>query len=135
MTKSEDERAFDRRRFLQRVTWVGTGAMWALASGALRGMPMTGLREDGAKATPAGGTQVIVDNFSFKPATIAVPVGTTVTWTNQDEDPHTITSAAGAFTSSGLSHDETFTQTFRERGTYQYFCALHPQMRATVIVK
>jgi plastocyanin len=59
----------------------------------------------------------------------------TVTWTNHDEEPHTITAAAGAFGSAGLSHEETFTRTFTDRGTYRYFCAVHPRMRATVIVK
>lgn len=134
MTKSEDERAFDRRGFLQRVTWVGTGAMWTLASGALRGMPITGLREDDAKATAAGGTQVIVDNFSFKPATIAVPVGTTVTWTNQDDVPHNVVSTDKKFASPVLDTDETFSRTFETAGTFKYYCSIHPRMTGQVVV-
>jgi plastocyanin len=76
-----------------------------------------------------------IKDFTYSPATLTVPVGATVTWINHDEEPHTITSAAGAFGSAGLSHEETFARTFTDRGTYQYFCALHPRMRATVIVK
>jgi plastocyanin len=76
-----------------------------------------------------------IKDFTYSPATLTVPVGATVTWTNHDEESQTITSAAGAFGSAGLSHEETFARTFPDRGTYQYFCALHPRMRATVIVK
>ena len=79
--------------------------------------------------------RVDIRQFTFTPAAVTVSRGTTVTWVNHDEEPHTITSAAGAFGSTGLSHDETFTQTFKQPGTYPYFCALHPHMRATVIVK
>jgi plastocyanin len=86
--------------------------------------------------TPAATTAAVgIKDFTFSPTTLTVPVGTTVTWTNHDEVPHTITSAVGAFGSSGLSHEETFAQTFTKGGTYQYFCSVHPRMRATVIVK
>ena len=79
--------------------------------------------------------EVKIDNFSFGPVTLTVPVGATVTWTNRDEETHTITSTTGAFASAGLGNAETFAQTFTRPGTYEYFCALHPKMRATVIVK
>ena len=79
--------------------------------------------------------RVEIKDFMYGPREITVPAGTPVTWTNHDEEPHTITSATGAFGSTGLSHDETFTQTFRQPGTYAYFCALHPQMRAMVVVR
>jgi plastocyanin len=84
--------------------------------------------------TAAGPTLVDIKDFKYGPPQITVAVGTQVTWTNHDEETHTITSAAGAFGSAGLGHDETFTQNFTQPGTYPYFCALHPQMRATVIV-
>ncbi len=87
-----------------------------------------------ARTPVATGGAIGIKAFTFSPPTLTVPVGTTVTWTNHDEDPHTITSAAGAFGSSRLSHEETFAQTFTKRGTYPYFCALHPRMWATVIV-
>jgi plastocyanin len=78
---------------------------------------------------------VAIKNFRYGPPVLNVAAGTAVTWTNQDEEPHTITSATGEFTSAGLSHDETFTQRFTRPGTYAYSCALHPQMRGTVVVR
>ena len=54
---------------------------------------------------------------------------------NHDEEPHTVTSASGAFASAGLSRDDTFSQRFSKPGTYAYMCALHPHMKATVIVQ
>ena len=87
------------------------------------------------QAPAASGVAVGIKNFMYLPTTLSVPVGTTVTWTNHDEETHTVTSATSAFTSAGLGHDEAFAQTFKQAGTYTYFCALHPHMRATVLVK
>jgi plastocyanin len=89
----------------------------------------------GSPAPAARPITVEIKDFKFTPATLTVPVGATVTWTNDDEEPHTITSATGTFSSTGLSHEETFTQKFTRPGTYAYFCALHPHMKATVIVR
>ena len=86
----------------------------------------------GLAASPA---RVDIKDFKYGPPRLTVPVGAQVVWTNHDEEPHTITSATGAFGSTGLSHEETFTQTFSKAGTYAYFCALHPQMKATVVVR
>lgn len=88
-----------------------------------------------ARALAAGSAHVDIKDFRYGPTELTVPVGGEVTWTNHDEEPHTITSATGAFGSTGLSHDETFTQTFTRPGRYAYFCALHPQMKATVVVR
>ena len=66
---------------------------------------------------------------------LTVPVGTTVTWVNHDEEPHTVTSETGAFSSAGLVHDDTFVQTFTKPGTYRYSCAIHPYMKGTLVVK
>jgi len=78
---------------------------------------------------------VNIKEFKFGPPEVIVGVGDRVTWTNRDEEPHTVTAASGAFGSTGLSHDDTFTQTFTRPGRYAYFCALHPQMKATVVVR
>jgi plastocyanin len=58
-----------------------------------------------------------------------------MTWMNGDEELHTVTSSAGAFASPGLEHEETFSRTFATAGTYRYFCALHPHMTGTVLVR
>jgi plastocyanin len=88
-----------------------------------------------AHASASSAVAVGIKEFTFAPRVLTVPVGTTVTWTNHDEEPHTITSATRAFSSAGLSNEETFAQTFTHPGTYEYFCALHPHMKAIVIVK
>jgi plastocyanin len=89
----------------------------------------------GAPAMAATSQTVGIKEFKFAPAALTVPRGTTVTWVNHDEEPHTVTSATGAFASTGLVKDDSFAQTFSKPGTYQYFCALHPHMNATVIVR
>jgi plastocyanin len=87
------------------------------------------------RASGATAAVVSIESFAFAPTVLTVPVGTTVTWSNHDEETHTVTAVAGTFRSSGLGTDETFSETFTQPGTYPYFCALHPHMRATVVVK
>ena len=80
-------------------------------------------------------TEVKIDNFSFGPATLTVAVGTTVTWTNHDEIPHTVVSTDKVFKSKVLDTDEKFSFTFSKAGTYPYFCSIHPKMTGTVVVR
>ena len=80
-------------------------------------------------------SSVAIDNFSFSPASITVPVGTTLTWTNRDDIPHTVVSDDQKFKSKALDTDEKFSFTFTEPGTYSYFCSIHPKMVAKVIVE
>ncbi len=77
---------------------------------------------------------VVIANFTFAPAEIAVAPGTTVTWTNHDDIPHTVTSSDGAFKSRALDTDESFSFTFARSGSHQYFCSLHPHMVGAVTV-
>lgn len=84
--------------------------------------------------SPAG-PSVTIDNFSFSPTPITVPVGTTLTWTNRDDIPHTVVSDDKKFKSKALDTDEKFSFTFSEPGTYSYFCSIHPKMVAKVIVE
>jgi len=79
--------------------------------------------------------EVKVDNFSFGPATLTVAVGTTVTWTNRDDIPHTIVSTEKVFKSKVLDTDEKFSFTFDKAGTYPYFCSIHPKMTGSVVVR
>ena len=76
-----------------------------------------------------------IDNFTFAPARLTVKAGTTVTWRNEDDIPHTVTSAARLLKSKALDTDDSFSFTFTEPGTYEYFCSLHPRMTATVVVE
>jgi plastocyanin len=77
---------------------------------------------------------VVVDNFSFAPEAAAVPVGTTVRWTNRDDVPHNIVSADRQFKSPVLDTDEQFSYRFDRPGAYRYFCSLHPKMTGRVVV-
>ncbi len=88
-----------------------------------------------AHAAERSSAAIAVQEFKFAPSVLTVRVGTTVTWTNHDEETHTITSATGAFASAGLGHEDGFSQAFTRPGRYEYFCALHPHMKATVVVR
>jgi plastocyanin len=91
-----------------------------------------------AAAAPAatGATQVMIQNFAFSPASLSIPAGTTVVWTNMDTAPHTVTVRSGpvTFSSPNLNQGDTFTYTFTQAGTYSYYCAVHPNMTASVTV-
>ncbi len=87
-----------------------------------------------AGAARAEDTAVHIDNFTFEPAQLTVKVGTTVTWTNRDDIPHTVVSA-GKFRSKTMDTDGTFSFTFTAAGDYKYFCSLHPHMTGTVKVE
>jgi plastocyanin len=80
------------------------------------------------------GPTVAIGNFTFDPAKLSVPAGTTVTWVNQDDIPHTATNAAKLFGSPVLDTDDRFTFRFDQPGTYTYFCKLHPHMSGTIEV-
>ena len=78
--------------------------------------------------------EVKIDNFSFGPVELTVPVGTTVTWTNRDDAPHNIVSTDRQFKSPVLDEGEQFSYRFERAGTYKYFCSLHPRMTGEVEV-
>jgi len=81
-------------------------------------------------------TEVVIDNFSFSPGTLTVPVGATVTWTNHDNVPHVIASADDRFKKSPvLKAGQRFSNSFATAGTYSYFCSIHPRMTGKVVVK
>ena len=85
----------------------------------------------------AAGSAVVIDNFSFTPATLNITAGTQVTWTNRDDIPHTVVSTDKdkKIKSKALDTNDTFSFTFTEPGTYEYFCSMHPKMTAKVIVE
>ena len=99
-------------------------AVAALAAGALA--------SQGAPAADAG---VQIDQYAFLPQRITVKPGTTVTWTNDDDDSHTVASSSKLFKSKALDTGDKFSFTFTTPGTYQYFCSLHPHMTATIVVE
>ena len=88
-----------------------------------------------AQQAPAKTAEVKIDNFSFAPGSFTVAVGTTVTWTNHDDIPHTVVSTQKLFKSPVLDTDGKFAHTFGGKGTFDYFCSIHPHMTGKVIVR
>jgi plastocyanin len=85
-------------------------------------------------AAPVSGNQITIDGFAFAPATLTVSAGTSVTWTNRDEEPHTVVAGDGSFHSPGMGTGATFSHTFSTAGTFDYVCSIHPMMHGTVVV-
>jgi len=78
---------------------------------------------------------VEIDNFRFGVVSLEVAAGTTVTWTNRDDVPHTVVSSTKLFKSRPLDTGEAFSYTFREAGTFEYYCSMHPRMTGKIVVK
>jgi len=106
------------------------------ASVLLAGILMMSVVADIAKAAPAPpAAAVTIGNFTFKAPVVTVKAGTTVTWTNGDDIPHTVVSKDGVFRSKVLDTGDRFSFTFAKAGQFGYFCSLHPHMTGTIIVK
>ncbi len=105
----------------------------------MSGMPSMPSAPAGTASTtgsPAvvGGDEVSIDNFAFAPATLTVKAGSTVTWTNHDEEPHTVAATDGSFHSPGMGTGATYSHTFPTAGKFDYVCSIHPMMHGTVVV-
>jgi amicyanin len=83
----------------------------------------------------AADVAVKIDNFTFSPDSVEIAVGTTVTWTNEDDIPHAVAASERQFKSHALDTGDSFSFTFTQAGTYDYFCSLHPHMKGKIIVK
>jgi plastocyanin len=99
-------------------------AVAALAAGALA-----------SQGAPAADAKVQIDQYAFLPQRITVKPGTTVTWTNDDDDSHTVASSSKLFKSKALDTGDRFSFTFMTPGTYAYFCSVHPYMTGTIVVE
>jgi plastocyanin len=87
----------------------------------------------GAEAGTAG--HVVMKDFMFSPAALTVKAGSVVSWTNQDNEPHTVASDAGVFRSGALDTNESFSFKFDKPGTYHFVCSIHPYMVGTITVE
>jgi plastocyanin len=112
-----------------RGSWGSLAALVGLLTIAVAGPA----RADGAGSAAT----VVIDHFSFNPPKLSIAAGSTVTWKNQDDMPHTIVNDAAprAFKSPPLDSGEQFSWTFSKPGTYTYFCSIHPKMVGIVTVK
>jgi len=114
--------------------------MSPLAAAGLRAIGVASLLFVGAPVSPSADEAALqpavrIDNFSYTPSTLVVAAGTTVTWTNDDDDVHTVIEKDRKFKSAALDTHDTFAQTFTAPGEYDYFCSLHPQMVGKIVVK
>ena len=114
----------------------GSGATKPGMSGmpAIPNMPAGTKASTQGSAAPVAGDAVNIDNFAFVPATLTVAAGSTVTWINRDEEPHTVVANDGSFHSPGMGSQATFSHRFATAGTFDYICSVHPFMHATVVV-
>lgn len=113
---------------------IGLGCATIFVLGIVAASYANGARQ---KATSADtGTQVKIDNFTFAPVALTIPVGTTVKWVNHDDIPHTVVSDdKSTIKSKVLDTDDNFSYTFTKAGTYSYFCSIHPKMTGKVVVQ
>ncbi len=116
------ERMGQRRR-------AAAGALLAMALAGL--VPLPALAQGAAAVTM---TENAPEHYAFTPGGITVAAGTTVTWTDQSDAPHTVTSDTGAFGSSRLSQNQSFRFTFSQAGTFNYHCMIHPYMHGAITV-
>ena len=128
-----------RRRWRLAVLGTATFGALAVATWAPAGQSGPGTAA-GQIAQPMvvaaqAGPRVEITKHKFSRPALTVPVGTTVTWLNRDEDLHTVVSTTLAFKSAGLETDEAYSYKFAKPGVYEYFCTLHPLMTGKVIVK
>jgi plastocyanin len=107
----------------------------AAAQAAATQAAETKAAETQAAETQAPETEVKIDNFTFAPQSITVKAGTTVTWTNDDDIPHTVAAKTKLFKSKALDTGDKFSFTFTTPGAFEYFCSLHPHMTATIVVE
>jgi plastocyanin len=115
-----------------RTMILGAAAIPSLliANGALQPRSVTAAQEK------PGAITVTIDNFNFAPMQLEIKAGTEVTWINKDDVPHTVVSDDHKlFKSRALDTDEKFSFTFKDPGTYEYFCSVHPKMTGKIVVK
>jgi plastocyanin len=95
--------------------------LWTITPGALA-------------AVSPGAAIVLAREFMFVPTSLTVSAGSTVSWTNKDDEPHTVVSDTALFRSGALDTDESFSFRFDKPGTYHYACSIHPRMVGTIVV-
>jgi plastocyanin len=117
---------------LRRATSLAAGLLLTTTLAACGGSSSAG-----GTAPAANGHAVLIKGFKFVPATLTVPVGTKVTFTQEDSTPHTVSGSGNSsfLRSAPLNKGQSYTVTFSKPGTYHYICSIHPTMHGTVIVK
>jgi len=116
---------------MQRLSYLVTLSFLAL----LILVPAAGAQDQGVVVSPVQGAwSVSIQDYFFDPADAAVEPGSTITWTNNGDEPHTVTADDGSFDSGVLNPGDSFTLAFEGQGTVTYYCAIHPEMVGSVTV-
>ncbi len=119
-----------RHRFT--LLLAGTALIAAVAGGGC-GNGSNQTKTTNSKPAVRQNYAVAIKNFAFHPANLTVGAKSRVTWTNNDQGPHTIVTTV--FNSGMLGQSETYSYTFIKPGTYRYHCAIHPYMEGVIVVK
>jgi plastocyanin len=88
-----------------------------------------------AAADAPDANRIVVKDFMFTPNALTIKAGASVTWSNQDDEPHTVVSDAGLFRSGAMDTNESFSFKFDKPGTYHFTCSIHPRMVGTIVVQ
>ncbi len=124
------------RKLLRALACAPLAASTALC---LAGSAATAASDTGnaaAQSNSAPTYRIEIHDFAFSPKEITVPVGARIVWTNRDDEPHIVVSAAGAFKpSQALDTDDSFSTVFDKPGTYAFFCGIHPMMVGKIVVR
>ena len=120
----------------QKSLWIAAALslLGLMAMSAGRASPPPGAAAAGA-ASSATAVAVSIKDFAYSPQTVTVHAGTTVTWKNLDDEPHTVRGADAQIRSDALDQDESYSVRFDKPGTYRYGCSIHPKMSGTVVVE
>jgi plastocyanin len=110
---------------------IGSRLLIAALSLAILG----GMGSSIAAAAETEATNVVIKDFMFMPMSLTVKAGSTVTWVNMDDEPHTVVSNTQMFRSGALDTKETFSFKFTEPGTYHFTCSIHPRMVGAIVVQ
>ena len=110
-------------RYRSGLTAVSVAMLWGIAT-----------VNPSTAATPDP-TRIVVKDFMFAPNSLTVKAGSTVTWANMDDEPHTVVSDTGTFRSGAMDTNESFSFKFDKPGTYHFTCSIHPRMVGTVVVE
>jgi plastocyanin len=105
------------------LTAVAVGALWGIANYTPSG------------AETADSNRIVVKEFMFMPNSLSVKAGSTVTWANVDDEPHTVVSDTGLFRSGAMDTNASFSFKFDKPGTYHFTCSIHPRMVGTIVVQ
>jgi plastocyanin len=110
--------------------------MFLSGCGALRTTSISEIGNHTADEGPVNAeVEITIEDFVFVPAEATIAPGTRVTWVNKDDAPHTATSTDDRFGSDGLDTNDKYSFVFREKGDFQYYCALHPHMKGVIKVQ